>query len=206
MITFKKKRLNVKRLMDVLLATFFLLILSPFMFILAIFIRLDTPGPILFGQYRLGLNQKPFKMIKFRSMVHNHDNNSLISLTTDPRVTKVGKVIRGFSLDELPQLINILKGDMSFVGPRPAVVDELDVNGCIPQEYQVRFTALPGLTGLAQINGRNDISWREKNKLDCRYIDLYARFGIALDIYIIVCTVFVVVRRNGVVEGPDRDD
>lgn len=196
----------MKRLLDMLLAMIFLILLSPLMFILMVCIRLDTPGPILFKQHRLGLNQEPFKMLKFRSMVHNHDNNSLVSLSNDPRVTKVGKLIRSFSLDELPQLINILKGDMSFVGPRPAVVGELDVNGYIPQEYLHRFTVKPGLTGLAQISGRNDVSWREKNKLDCRYIELYARFSILLDLYIIMCTVFVVLRRDGVVEQPERDD
>ena len=189
----------IKRVFDVVFSVLMILVLFPFLIIVAISIRLDSKGSILFKQPRLGLNGKIFNIYKFRSMVVGAEQmgTGLFNYSNDPRVTKVGNFLRNYSLDELPQLLNILKGDMSFVGPRPPVTYELgdyiNFEGLLKQ----RFTMKPGVTGLAQINGRNELSWDQKIVFDNKYISDFNRLGILLDIKILFITVFKVLRNEG---------
>ena len=189
----------IKRVFDVIFSVLLILVLFPFFIIIAIAIRLDSKGPILFKQPRLGLNGKVFNIYKFRSMVVGAERmgTGLFNYSSDPRVTKVGGFLRNYSLDELPQLLNILKGDMSFVGPRPPVTYELgdykNFDGLLKQ----RFIMKPGVTGLTQINGRNELSWDEKIIFDNKYISDFSRYGILLDIKILFITVFKVLRKEG---------
>ena len=155
---------KLKRLLDILIAGIALIILSPFLLITALLIKLDSKGPIIFKQERLGLHGIPFKIYKFRSMCVGAEKqgSGVYSFKGDKRITKVGKIIRATSIDELPQLVNILKGDMSLIGPRPALTyhpwpfDQYT-------EYQKRmFDVRPGVTGWAQVNGRKEVPWPER--------------------------------------------
>lgn len=176
--------LVVKRILDTIIACVMLIVISPILLIVAIAVRIDSKGPAIFKQDRIGKDFKHFKMYKFRSMVVNAQNmgTGVYAFAGDPRITKVGRIIRKTSLDELPQLWNIIKGDMAFVGPRAPVVghfpdwDELD------DAYKRRFTILPGITGLAQVTGRNELPWDEKVKYDNIYIDKIDKYGIFYDI------------------------
>ena len=189
----------LKRVFDIVFSVLLLLALLPFFIFIAIAILIDSKGPIFFKQPRLGLKGKVFNIYKFRSMVVGAERmgTGLFNYSNDPRVTKVGRFLRDYSLDELPQLFNILKGDMSFVGPRPPVTYELgdykNFDGLLKQ----RFIMKPGVTGLAQINGRNELSWDEKIVFDNKYISDFSRFGILLDIKILFITVFKVLRNEG---------
>ena len=189
----------LKRVFDIVFSVLLLLALLPFFIFIAIAILIDSKGPIFFKQPRLGLKGKVFNIYKFRSMVVGAERmgTGLFNYSNDPRVTKVGRFLRDYSLDELPQLFNILKGDMSFVGPRPPVTYELgdymNFEGLLKQ----RFIMKPGVTGLAQINGRNELSWDEKIVFDNKYITDFRRFGILLDIKILFITVFKVLRNEG---------
>jgi len=189
----------LKRVFDIVFSVLLLLALLPFFIFIAIAILIDSKGPIFFKQPRLGLKGKVFNIYKFRSMVVGAERmgTGLFNYSNDPRVTKVGRFLRDYSLDELPQLFNILKGDMSFVGPRPPVTYELgdymNFEGLLKQ----RFIMKPGVTGLAQINGRNELSWDEKIVFDNKYISDFSRFGILLDIKILFITVFKVLRNEG---------
>ena len=148
-------------------------------------------SPIFFTQDRVGKNNKVFKMIKFRSMKDGVDKNGNL-LPDEMRLTKFGKILRSTSLDELPELINVLKGDMSLIGPRPLLVDYLPLYN----ENQVRrHNVLPGLTGWAQINGRNSLSWNEKFNLDIWYVD---NWSLTLDIKIFFLTIYKVFKRDGI--------
>jgi lipopolysaccharide/colanic/teichoic acid biosynthesis glycosyltransferase len=189
----------IKRLIDILSSIFLIILLSPLLILIAIFIKLDTEGPVLFKQKRLGKGGRKFVIYKFRTMIENAENmgTGLDSYKNDFRVTSVGKLLRNSSLDELPQLINIIKGDMSLVGPRPPVTYH-------PHEYseysnyqKKRFEFLPGVTGYAQINGRNELSWDEKIDLDIEYINLFKKYGIIIDIYILILTVIKVFKMEG---------
>ncbi len=169
----------LKRSFDIVVSLMSLIILSPLFLLVAIIIKLDSRGPILFRQQRTGFKGKPFNMYKFRSMCidaedrlvelvdQNQVSGLVFKIKNDPRVTRVGKLIRKTSIDELPQLVNILKGDMSFVGPRPPIIREV-------QEYQpwhsLRLSVKPGLTGLWQISGRNNIGFEDMCRLDLKYI------------------------------------
>jgi len=189
----------LKRVFDIVFSVLLLLALLPFFIFIAIAILIDSKGPIFFKQPRLGLKGKVFNIYKFRSMVVGAERmgTGLFNYSNDPRVTKVGRFLRDYSLDELPQLFNILKGDMSFVGPRRPVTYELgdykNFDGLLKQ----RFIMKPGVTGLAQINGRNELSWDEKIVFDNKYITDFRRFGILLDIKILFITVFKVLRNEG---------
>ena len=180
-----------KRIGDILLSLLALLVLSPVMVICAIWVKLDSKGPVIFRQDRLTKNGKVFKMMKFRSMVQDAEKQGtgLFNYEDDPRVTRSGRFLRDHSLDELPQLINILKGDMSIVGPRPCVVYELGDYATLNKRYKKRFEVIAGLTGYAQIHD-----------FDNQYIDLYKKWGVALDVYIILRTVLNVFRATDIYE------
>jgi lipopolysaccharide/colanic/teichoic acid biosynthesis glycosyltransferase len=186
-----------KRLLDLALTIPALLLLAPLMIALATAVRLESRGPAVFRQQRLGLGGRPFAVCKFRSMyidapdLRNADGSAVAS-GTDPRVTPLGRWLRATSLDELPQLLNVLRGDMSLVGPRPDQVDQLRFYS--PGERR-KLEVRPGLTGLAQISGRNSISWTERKALDVRYVN--AR-SLALDLQILFKTIPYVLLRRGI--------
>ena len=181
----------IKRAIDVLSATIGLIVISPIIIIVAILVRIKLGTPILFKQDRVGKNGKIFKMIKFRTMVDATDKFGNI-LPDEERLTKFGKLLRSTSLDELPELINVLKGDMSLVGPRPLLVKYIELYS---KEQWRRHEVKPGITGWAQINGRNSITWSEKFKLDVWYVD---NTSIFLDFKILLLTVLKVIRRDGI--------
>lgn len=193
----------IKRLFDLLSSGALIVILIPLWIILAIAIKFDSKGPIFFKQGRRTKNGRVFKMLKFRSMVVNAESMGagLFNYENDPRVTKVGRFLRNSSLDELPQLFNIFKGDMSVVGPRPCVTYELGDFDTLNKRYKKRFEVKAGLTGLAQVKGRNDISWDEKVGFDNQYVDSYNRYGILTDIKILFMSVFRVFKRDKIYES-----
>ena len=178
----------IKRLMDVVGSLVLIVLTSPIMLAVAIGVKLSSPGPVIFKQERVGLNKRPFMMYKFRSMRVNTEENSAWSTNSDPRKTRFGSLIRKFSLDELPQFFNVLKGDMSLVGPRPEIPYHVEhFKEEIPR-YLVRQQVRPGLTGWAQINGlRGDTDIAERIRYDIWYIE---NWTVALDIKILFRTVF----------------
>lgn len=181
----------VKRPMDFLLSLIAIIILSPILIVVAILVRTKLGSPILFKQQRPGLNEKIFMMYKFRTMTDERDKNGEL-LPDQIRLTKFGKFLRSTSLDELPELFNILKGDMSIIGPRPLLVQYLPLyNNHQKKRHEVR----PGLSGLAQISGRNAISWEEKFNLDVEYVD---KVGFVEDWKIILLTIKKVFVREGI--------
>ena len=181
----------VKRLLDLIISSAVLIVLSPLMLVIYVLILINLGGPAFFVQERVGKDNKVFKMIKFRTMIDSRDIDGNI-LSDNERVTKFGSFLRSFSLDELPELINIIKGDMSLVGPRALLVQYLE---CYNDEQIRRHDVLPGLTGWAQINGRNSITWSEKFKLDVWYVD---NWSLWLDIKIFFLTFWKVVKREGI--------
>ena len=181
----------IKRLLDFVLALLALIILSPVFLIVAILVRIKLGSPIIFKQERPGLHEKIFRMYKFRTMTDARDENGEL-LPDDVRLTKFGKILRSTSLDELPELWNILKGDMSIVGPRPLLVKYLPLYS---EEQRHRHDVRPGFTGLAQVNGRNSISWDEKFEWDIKYVD---DVSFLQDLKIILNTVKVVFKRDGI--------
>lgn len=180
-----------KRALDILLSGIALILFSPMILILAILVKLKLGSPVIFKQERPGKNEKVFSMYKFRTMTDERDQNG-IYLSDDLRLTKFGKMLRATSLDELPELWNILKGDMSIVGPRPLLVEYLPLYS---DEQRKRHNVRPGLTGLAQVNGRNAISWEEKFKYDCLYVNSYSFFK---DFSIICQTINKVLKHEGI--------
>lgn len=200
-------RLNslIKRLFDILFSILGIVILVPFGIICSILIKLDSPGPVFFLQERLTRQGKCFKMIKFRSMSidEQKQRSQLISSENDDRITKVGRFIRKYSIDELPQLFNILMGDMSFVGPRPPVVNELGDYDTLNRRYKKRFMVEAGLTGLAQINGRNAISWDERIEFDNEYVDLWLKRGCLIDLSILMKTAVYILKTENIYEITD---
>ena len=198
-------RLNLflKRIFDVVVSLLAICFLAPVWLVLAVWIKLDSKGPVFFKQGRRTKGGRVFQMLKFRSMVVNAEKmgSGLYNYENDPRVTKAGRFLRNTSLDELPQLFNILKGDMSFVGPRPCVTYELGDFATLNKRYKKRFRVKAGLTGLAQVKGRNDISWDEKVGYDNRYVDMFRRIGVIADIGILFETVFKVFKREDIYEN-----
>lgn len=187
----------LKRPMDFILALFGIIMLSPLMLIIALMVRINLGSPVIFKQKRPGLNEKIFTLYKFRTMTDERDENGVL-LSDEVRLTKFGKLLRSTSLDELPELFNILKGDMSVVGPRPQLVRDMVF---MTPEQRRRHSVLPGLTGWAQVNGRNDITWEEKLRLDLEYIDDITFLG---DLKIILMTIVKVFKRDGInTEGMD---
>ncbi|MDB1921728.1 sugar transferase [Clostridium tertium] len=181
----------IKRLIDIIISISGLVILSPIILILIILVYFKLGYPVFFVQERVGKNNKVFKMIKFRTMKDDKDKKGQL-LSDEERLTSFGKKLRSLSLDELPELINILKGDMSIVGPRPLLKEYLPIYN---KEQLRRHNVLPGLTGWAQINGRNAISWTEKFKLDVWYVD---NWSLLLDVKIFFLTIFKVLKREGI--------
>lgn len=186
----------IKRVLDILLSIVMIGILFPIIIITSIIIKLDSKGPIIFSQKRVGKDGQNFTIFKFRTMIVDAEKmgTGLDSYANDNRVTKVGKFLRNSSIDELPQLFNILIGNMSFVGPRPPVSYHPYKYEDYPKNAKRRFEVKPGVTGYAQINGRNELSWEEKFKYDLFYID---NKSLWFDIKIFVLTVFKVLKMEG---------
>lgn len=183
----------MKRLFDLLVTVFLLLIFLPLLFILLVFIRLKLGSPIFFKQERPGLDAKPFTMYKFRTMTNERDAGGKL-LIDEKRLNKFGVFLRSTSLDEMPELWNVLKGEMSLVGPRPLLMEYLPLYN---EEQARRHKVKPGITGWAQIKGRNSLSWDEKFKLDQWYVDNRSQI---LDLRILWETIFIVLRREGVAQ------
>jgi lipopolysaccharide/colanic/teichoic acid biosynthesis glycosyltransferase len=180
-----------KRALDLVITIPGLLILSPFLVIIAILVRVNFGSPVLFRQKRPGYQGKPFWIYKFRTMTNDVDAENNL-LPDDQRVTRLGHFLRSYSLDELPELINVLRAEMSWVGPRPLLMKYLERYS--PEQAR-RHEVLPGITGWAQVNGRNALTWEEKFKLDVWYVD---HWSIKLDIKILLITVGKVLRREGI--------
>jgi len=182
----------IKRPMDFILALIGIIVLSPVLLIIAILVRIKLGSPVLFKQGRPGLNERIFTIYKFRTMTNERDENGEL-LPDSMRLTKFGKFLRSTSLDELPELLNILKGDMSFVGPRPLSVMYLPY---YTEEERLRHSVRPGLTGLSQINGRNTVNWEERFAYDIEYVNNITFIN---DMKIILKTILVVLKREGIV-------
>ena len=180
-----------KRLIDFLASCLALIILSPLLLIIAILVRFKLGHPFIFKQKRPGLNEKVFTIYKFRTMTNKKDENGEL-LPDIQRLTKFGKFLRATSIDELPGLLNIIKGDLSLVGPRPLLIEYLNkYNSMQRRRHEVR----PGLSGLAQVSGRNALSWDDKFRLDIEYID---NITFLLDIKILLMTIVKVFKREGI--------
>jgi lipopolysaccharide/colanic/teichoic acid biosynthesis glycosyltransferase len=201
----------VKRALDLILAALLLVLLLPLMEVIAVAIRLTSPGPALFRQARVGRQLTPFVMLKFRTMrTHNDDGihrayvtamltgqgasadtrGGIYKLTSDPRITPLGKLLRKMSLDELPQLLNVIRGHMSLVGPRPVLPWEAEL---FEPRHRIRFTVRPGITGLWQVNGRSTLSMRQALDLDLEYV---MRRSLGLDLLTLVRTLPAVLRGH----------
>lgn len=184
------------RVRDLLIGSAMLVVLSPLMLMCALAVRWSSPGPILFRQRRLGLHGRAFHLLKFRSMIHNaselrNPDGSAYTGEDDPRVTRIGRFFRRTSLDELPQIFNVLSGEMSLVGPRPDQVDQIRFYAGTEKR---KLNVTPGITGLAQISGRNNISWDRRKTLDVEYVD---RQSFWLDLTILAKTIpYVLLRRD----------
>lgn len=185
-----------KRLLDIVISGICLIILCPVMILLAILVRMKLGSPVIFTQERPGYREKIFKLYKFRSMTDARDENGNL-LPDEVRLTEFGKTLRATSLDELPELWNILKGDMSLIGPRPLLVKYLPLYNDFQKH---RHDVKPGLTGWAQVNGRNAISWEERFELDIYYVN---HISLLLDIKILFQTVAVVFRHNDINSATD---
>ena len=181
----------VKRTIDIVCSGLGLIVLSPILLITAVLIRIKLESPIFFTQDRLGKDGKVFKMIKFRTMLDAVDKWGE-PLPDEERMTSFGQLLRSTSIDELPELINVFKGDMSLVGPRPLLVEYKELYSL---EQFRRHEVRPGITGWAQVNGRNTLGWSERFKLDVEYVDNYNLF---MDIKILFMTVLKVVKRDGI--------
>ena len=194
----------MSRVRDLLIALIFLVALSPILLACALAVRRTSPGPILFRQRRLGIQGRPFHVLKFRSMIHNapdlrNPDGSAYTGSDDPRVTPVGRFLRKTSLDELPQLFNVLRGEMSLVGPRPDQVDQIRF---YTETEKRKLLVKPGITGLAQICGRNNITWEERKALDVEYVD---RRSFWLDLAILAKTIpYVILRKDINTDGHNK--
>lgn len=180
-----------KRLFDILLSLILCILLAPVLLIAAIAVKVDSKGPVIFKQERLGVGGKVFRIYKFRSMCVNaeHTGSGVYSGKNDARVTRVGKLLRASSIDELPQLLNILKGDMSFIGPRPPLTYHPWPIEEYTEEQKKMFLVRPGITGWAQINGRKAVEWHDRIKLSVWYVE---HLSVGLDIKIFFATFFKV--------------
>lgn len=205
--TCMKITLVLKRVIDIFCSAFGLILLSTLFLVVAIAIKLDSKGPVFFKQARLGFYGKEYKIFKFRTMCQNAERMSggLYSFTGDSRITKVGDWLRNTSIDELPQLINVFIGNMSLVGPRPPVTYELGDFKTLNKRYKNRFRVKPGMTGLAQVVGRNGNTWDYKVNFDNQYIEKLMITGVWTDIVILFKTVGYVFNHTGIVEAKIDD-
>ena len=190
----RKASLFIKRLFDVFASFLGLIILSPVFLLFSLWIKMDSKGSVFFCQERLGLHGKTFKLIKFRTMTNEKDANGKL-LPDKDRLNKYGRIIRATSLDELPSLINIIKGDISIVGPRPLAIDYLPY---YTNHERHRHDVRPGLTGLAQVNGRTAVSWQKKFSYDLEYVK---RCSFRLDLEIILKTVIKTIKKSDIYVG-----
>lgn len=181
----------MKRTLDLSLAILALLLLAPLLLIIALLVRIFLGSPVLFRQTRPGLHGRPFTLLKFRTMLERRDEHGNY-LSDEQRVTRFGRFLRASSLDELPELWNVVKGDMSLVGPRPLLIEYLPL---YTERQARRHEVRPGITGWAQVNGRNDISWEQRLEHDVWYVD---HRSLALDLKILVLTVAQVFRCKGI--------
>ena len=194
----------VKRILSILCSVISIIVLSPLFIIISLVVKISSKGSVFFIHERIGFQGKKFKLIKFRTMVDNAEDmiasfnpeqkkewEENFKLKDDPRITKIGKFLRKTSLDELPQLINILKGDMSFVGPRPIVEDELSWYG---DNKEKLLSVKPGLTGWWAVNGRSDVPYPERCDLELYYVD---HFSFGLDLKIIIKTLGAIIKKDG---------
>ncbi|MGG1312887.1 sugar transferase [Cohnella laeviribosi] len=193
--------IKVKRVLDFVLSLFLLILTSPLLLILALLIKVDSNGPVLFKQKRVGKEKKEFNILKFRTMYIDAPKDTPTDMLVNPElyITRVGRFLRKTSLDELPQLVNILRGEMSFVGPRPALWNQFDL---INKRDQYNVNSInPGLTGWAQINGRDEISIDLKVQYDSEY---YNNLSLKFDLKILLKTVLAVAKSEGIKEGADK--
>ena len=188
----------IKRIMDLLTAVLLAIVLSPLMLLSAILIAASRDGPVLFKQKRPGKNGKIFTVYKFRTMSTKLCDKNGRELSDFERMTKIGRILRKTSVDELPQLFNIIKGDMSFIGPRPLLIEYLDLYST---EQMRRHDVLPGISGWAQVNGRNTLTWDEKFSYDIYYVDHY---GFLMDMKIFFKTIQNVIRQDGINSGKEN--
>ncbi|WP_373264562.1 sugar transferase [Hungatella hathewayi] len=195
--------LVLKRGFDIISSLTAIVLLIPLWIGVSLAIKQDSKGPVFFKQERRTKDGRVFQMLKFRSMIVNAENmgTGLFNYENDPRVTKVGRRLRNSSVDELPQLFNILSGTMSVVGPRPCVKYELGDFDTLNRKYKKRFEVKAGLTGLAQIKGRNEISWDEKVNYDNQYVDQFKKYGVITDIRILMESVVKVLRKEDICEN-----
>lgn len=200
----KKVYIKIKRVIDVIFASIALILLSPVFAIIAIAIKIDSKGPVFFAHKRIGKNGNIIKLYKFRSMVINAEEliksftpeqmreyKENYKLTNDPRITKVGKFLRKTSLDELPQLINIINGDLSIIGPRPLVADELEKYGVNKDKF---LSVTPGLTGYWAANGRSNTTYEQRMEMELYYID---NLSLKMDIKVFFKTILSVLKKEG---------
>lgn len=183
---------HIKRVCDFVIAGFGVVAISPILILTALAVRLESRGPIIFRQERLGYKGKTFKIYKFRSMVVGAEKtgSGVYSFKGDSRITRVGRFIRATSIDELPQLFNILKGDMSLIGPRPALTYHPWPLEQYTKHQRRMFDVLPGVTGWAQVNGRKEVPWPERIELNVEYVD---RYSFAMDMKILWMTIYKVI-------------
>lgn len=195
-------RISIKWAIDLAGSALLLMVMAPIMAVIYVLIRTTSPGPVLHRQMRTGRYGRPFCILKFRTMHvgahraraalarHNESDGCLFKMRRDPRVTRVGRLLRRTSLDELPQLVNVLRGDMSLVGPRPLLLEESDYHG----PARARLLVAPGLTGLWQVSGRSDLKWEDMVELDLHYVH---NVSVRLDLAILARTVPAVLSARG---------
>lgn len=196
----------IRRVFDSIISLIALVVLSPILLVISVAIVIDSKGGVVFKQLRVGKNGKPYYMYKFRTMIPNAQNmgTGVYSFKGDPRITKVGHFLRKTSLDELLQLWNVVKGDMALVGPRSPVVGHFPEYDKLSPDYKRRFSVLPGITGLAQVTGRNELMWDEKVKYDNIYIDKVKKYGPFYDLKILFMTVGRVFSMHDVSETAEN--
>jgi len=199
--------LMIKRCLDVVLSLLLIALLSPVFIFIFFLVRATSSGPAIFCQRRLGQHGKPFTMYKFRSMKHNseYSGTGLFTYADDPRITPIGRLLRSSSLDEIPQLFNVLIGSMSLVGPRPPTESELGPWSEFTPYMKQRFQVPQGMTGFSQILSRNDLNWDEKVAYDNIYVLLAKKYGPCVDLFILFCTFFSLFDRSNLYVIPPSD-